>query len=675
MLQPSQESGCDEPSRGVYRNTALGRTLRLARLGALPAHRGQPRAARHRRRTCPTTSSTSWSTTRATAAAASTTSSAPSPATTSGAPTSSCTSSATPSPASPTSTTPRRWPTTSSTRAASSPREANITALLDPATLKWKDLVTAGTAVPDAVGEGRVRRHGQRLPEGARGDQRPIAAADARRRARRRGRDAEGRGARSCRWPTPARWTPSSRRARFAGKVGAFEGAGYAAEGLYRPQLDCIMFTKGSKPFCPVCERGDRARHRPLQRVVSPEDSGRFRGYYGRPSPNPAQGVRECPSSPSCSSRSSTTSTTASTSSTASAASPTGTRAPSASAGTPPTEAVGTQLLDQLLNHIDDDGRLPVPRPVPAGADDRRRQAAARPRSTSTTRPAHRVPVLVRVAPLVDPEADVIGAIEVFTTTPRRWRPQPRPGPREGGLRRPAHRVAEPRAHRDAPCAPAPTSSPATAWPFGVLFIDIDHFKADQRPPRARGGRRGAPRRSANTLRGAARTFDLVGRWGGEEFVAILANTDDEKLLAIAERFRALVEASADSTAGTEKRRYRLHRRHAGGRWRHRRDAVARADALMYARRSPGATVSPWEAGNSPSRGPWPDDRGAGRGGLSRGRTAGRPGDGEGGRDHSSGRGRPQPRGAIRRRRCHRHIEGRRPSSPRARRGDPRAAD
>jgi hypothetical protein len=37
--------------------------------------------------------------------------------------------------------------------------------------------------------------------------------------------------------------------------VGAFEGAGYTSQGLYRPALDCIMFSKGSKPFCPVCNR------------------------------------------------------------------------------------------------------------------------------------------------------------------------------------------------------------------------------------------------------------------------------------------------------------------------------------------------------------------------------------------------------------------------------------
>ena len=38
------------------------------------------------------------------------------------------------------------------------------------------------------------------------------------------------------------------------GKVGAFEGAGYSSEGLYRPMLDCIMFSKKIIPYCKVCE-------------------------------------------------------------------------------------------------------------------------------------------------------------------------------------------------------------------------------------------------------------------------------------------------------------------------------------------------------------------------------------------------------------------------------------
>jgi hypothetical protein len=45
------------------------------------------------------------------------------------------------------------------------------------------------------------------------------------------------------------------RSSKYWNKVGAFEGAGYMATGLYRPMIDCIMFSKGDKPFCKVCEK------------------------------------------------------------------------------------------------------------------------------------------------------------------------------------------------------------------------------------------------------------------------------------------------------------------------------------------------------------------------------------------------------------------------------------
>jgi hypothetical protein len=40
-----------------------------------------------------------------------------------------------------------------------------------------------------------------------------------------------------------------------AGKVGAFEGAMYEARGYFRPQQDCIMFTRDEVGFCAVCRR------------------------------------------------------------------------------------------------------------------------------------------------------------------------------------------------------------------------------------------------------------------------------------------------------------------------------------------------------------------------------------------------------------------------------------
>ena len=49
----------------------------------------------------------------------------------------------------------------------------------------------------------------------------------------------------------------------------------------------------------------------------------------------------------------------------------------------------------------------------------------------------------------------------------------------------------------------------------------------------------------AKTLMNSARSFDVVARWGGDEFIAVIANVDREQLIATANRFRILVEQSS----------------------------------------------------------------------------------------------------------------------------------
>jgi hypothetical protein len=45
------------------------------------------------------------------------------------------------------------------------------------------------------------------------------------------------------------------KREKYWGQVGAFEGANYEVKGYYRPQIDCIMFSR-TDYFCRVCLRG-----------------------------------------------------------------------------------------------------------------------------------------------------------------------------------------------------------------------------------------------------------------------------------------------------------------------------------------------------------------------------------------------------------------------------------
>lgn len=80
-------------------------------------------------------------------------------------------------------------------------------------------------------------------------------------------------------------------------------------------------------------------------------------------------------------------------------------------------------------------------------------------------------------------------------------------------------------------------------WPFGLLFIDIDYFKAVND---ANGHETGDEvlKMVAKTLLSSMRPFDFLGRWGGEEFVALIMNVDEQRLRQIAERSRSLIEQS-----------------------------------------------------------------------------------------------------------------------------------
>ncbi len=48
---------------------------------------------------------------------------------------------------------------------------------------------------------------------------------------------------------------PTPEESKFENKVGAFEGGGYLAKGIYRPQIDCRMKSNTAKGFCKVCQK------------------------------------------------------------------------------------------------------------------------------------------------------------------------------------------------------------------------------------------------------------------------------------------------------------------------------------------------------------------------------------------------------------------------------------
>ncbi len=116
------------------------------------------------------------------------------------------------------------------------PWEPNITALLDPKNLKWKELVSPDTPIPTPwekeLYENTARETPQKIREmraAGKSNDEIAAAMRAAREAQRRAFDS----------------------GPYKDKVGAFEGAMYETKGLYRPQLKCLMINGDT--FCAVC--------------------------------------------------------------------------------------------------------------------------------------------------------------------------------------------------------------------------------------------------------------------------------------------------------------------------------------------------------------------------------------------------------------------------------------
>jgi hypothetical protein len=122
----------------------------------------------------------------------------------------------------------------------SEPWEPNVTALLDPAQLKWRDLVDTATPLPspwnkdvyDAKDLEYQAKRREMIARKAGDDEVEALMAEVKRTSK-----------------------PLLEGEKLFGKVGAFEGAAYEPKGLYRPEVDCIMFTRNPTSFCKVCAR------------------------------------------------------------------------------------------------------------------------------------------------------------------------------------------------------------------------------------------------------------------------------------------------------------------------------------------------------------------------------------------------------------------------------------
>jgi IgA peptidase M64/peptidase M64-like protein len=117
------------------------------------------------------------------------------------------------------------------------PWEPNVTALLDPARLKWATRRSPAAPLPTPwpkAGYEAYERDVQARRKALRAERRPESEMSA------------------LFGEEQAHVDALFADAKYRDAVGAFEGANYAPTGYYRPQMQCLMFTRADA-FCSVC--------------------------------------------------------------------------------------------------------------------------------------------------------------------------------------------------------------------------------------------------------------------------------------------------------------------------------------------------------------------------------------------------------------------------------------
>lgn len=206
-------------------------------------------------------------------------------------------------------------------------------------------------------------------------------------------------------------------------------------------------------------------------------------------------------------------------------------------------ETVGRACRENLLNHVTANGVQLCMNNCPLAAvmeDGQDREAEVFVHHAN----GHRVPIVIRASAMRDRNGNIIGAIESFSNNASVIEARNK----MKHLRRAAMSdqltgIGN-RRHLEGRLSAMIAEYERNASSAGLLFIDVDHFKQFND---VYGHNIGDDvlRMVSKTIRYALRATDTLGRWGGEEFLAILPDVPDvEALQAAAEKVRALVEHS-----------------------------------------------------------------------------------------------------------------------------------
>jgi len=249
-------------------------------------------------------------------------------------------------------------------------------------------------------------------------------------------------------------------------------------------------------------------------------------------------------------------------------------------------EVLGRSCADNILVHVDDRGTslCNAGCPMLATMTDREPREA---QVFLHHKLGHRVPTTVRAVPLVDRDGNVTGAVESFNDASFVEDLRARVALLEKlSLLDPLTQLPN-RRYVESELDSHLAMLRRNGVPCGIVMMDIDHFKQfNDEFGHVVGDV--ALQTVARTLSAVIRPFDLVGRWGGEEFVGVFPNTEARTLTSVAGRLCRMVGHS-QVQCGSEYRAITISIGATGARESDTMaDVIRRADELMYASKRAG---------------------------------------------------------------------------------------
>ena len=203
------------------------------------------------------------------------------------------------------------------------------------------------------------------------------------------------------------------------------------------------------------------------------------------------------------------------------------------------SEVIGRVICDEILTHTDRNGNsLCKECLIDQCLEDGQTKEGE---YSIVHKEGHRVPIACRIEPIHEERGGISGAVQIFhDNTSRVAARSVIEKLRKLALIDPLTGLAN-RRYLEKVLESKTEEMKRYGLAFGLLFIDIDHFKEvnDQYGHDMGDKVLWAVARNMSTV---VRSSDIVGRWGGEEFIGVILNVNSEQLQVVAEKIRSGIE-------------------------------------------------------------------------------------------------------------------------------------